>query len=111
MNELVFYSIISLAKGCPTALKHFGSMLFAIKAEDWKDNWNTEKRSKFFAAINSILLGPNSPLRSLSLFGFHTVIYDISFTDLDEVSEAMANVTDGFRFFPVSYTHLRAHET
>lgn len=55
-------------------------------------------------------MGDNSPLRSLALFGFHTVIYDISFTDLDEVSEAMAKITDGFRFFLSGYETVNSYE-
>jgi len=110
LNELVFYSIIALAEGCAAALKHLGNKLFSIKAEDWKDNWNAEKREKFFSSVIAIVMGDNSPLRSLALFGFHTVIYDISFTDLDEVSEAMAKITDGFRFFLSGYETVNSYE-
>jgi hypothetical protein len=44
------------------------------------------------------------------MFGYHTVLYDISFTDLDEVSEIMAEVTDGLRFFMAGLHSLTLHD-
>ena len=44
------------------------------------------------------------------MFGYHTVLYDISFTDLDEVSEAMQQVVDGLRFFLSGLQTLVLHD-
>ena len=67
-------------------------------ADQW-GSWSDEEKQRLFTSLTSLLVNSDSVLRTLMMYGYHTVLYDISFTDLDEVSEAMQSVVDGLRFF------------
>jgi hypothetical protein len=88
LNELLFYSIIALAKGVREALKSGSQELTKINKAKWS-GYLAEERVRLFSNLTNLLVGGDSLLRTLTMFGYHTVLYDISFTDLDEVSEAM----------------------
>ena len=91
LTFMLFESMISICNSLKELCEHLGRKLYTLEI----DGWLEEDRRGLFKALDFIMTGKFSLLRSVALFVMMIQLYDISTTDLDEVHIALSTAVSG----------------
>ena len=75
--------------------QHLSRALLGLDLDAAK--WTQPELEQLFKHLQTLLTGEKSLIKQMTYFAYHTQLYDIPYTDLDEVTEVMRNLIEGLR--------------
>mgnify|MGYP000890466810 CR=1 FL=1 len=77
--------------------QHLSSALLGLDLDAAK--WTQPELEQLFKDLQTLMFGKVSVIKQMTYFAYHTQLYDIPYTDLDEVTAVMQNLIEGLRYY------------